>query len=121
MLGARATNQCMQCARIIVQAPDLWLAGRFSVGADRAKFMDAVWITVLGAILNAVIAAFIGGEIAGLVQLIAYLYLVKKYYETSWVSALIVSIVAVVILVVVMFGLTMIGFGLIGPGFYGGF
>ena len=48
---------------IIVQAPALWLAGRFIVGGEQAKFMDAVWITVLGTILNAVIAAFIGGEI----------------------------------------------------------
>ena len=106
---------------IIVQAPALWLAGRFIVGSDRAKFMDAVWITVLGAVLNAVIAAFIGGEIAGLVQLVAYLYLVKKYYETSWVSAFIISIVAVVILVVVILILSMLGIGLVGPSFYGGF
>ena len=106
---------------IIVQAPALWLAGRFIVGSDRAKFMDAVWITVLGAVLNAVIAAFIGGEIAGLVQLVAYLYLVKKYYETSWVSAFIISIVAVVIVVVVILILSMLGIGLVGPSFYGGF
>jgi len=106
---------------IIVQAPALWLAGRFIVGSDRAKFMDAVRITVLGAILNAVIGAFIGGEIAGLVQLVAYLYLVKKYYETSWGSAFIISIVAVIILIVVMFILTMVGIGITGPGFYGAF
>ena len=106
---------------IIVQAPALWLAGRFIVGSDRAKFMDAVWITVLGAILNAVIGAFIGGEIAGLVQLVAYLYLVKKYYETNWGSAFIISIVAVVIRIVVMFILVLMGFGFAGSGFYGAF
>ncbi len=101
---------------IIVQAPALWLAGRFIVGAYRAKFMDAVWITVIGSVLNAVIAMFIGGEIAGLVQLVAYLYLVTKYYETGWVKAFIVSILAVVILAVVMMGLAMIGIGL-GAGY----
>ena len=106
---------------VIVQTPALWLAGRFIVGADRAKFMDAVWITVLGMILNVVISMFIGGEIAGLVQLVAYLYLVKKYYETNWVNAAIVSIVAVVILVVATFILAMLGFGLLGPGYMGGF
>ena len=106
---------------IIVQAPALWIAGRIIVGADRAKFMDAVWITVLGSILNAVISMFIGGEIAGLIQLIAYLYLVKKYYETGWGSAAVIAIAAVVILVVVFFGLAMLGIGLGGPGFYGGF
>jgi hypothetical protein len=99
---------------IIVQAPALWLAGRFIVGAQKAKFMDAVWITVLGAILNAVITMFVGGEIAGLVQLLAYLYLVKKYYETGWVNAAIVSVVAVVILMLAMFALTTLGFGVVG-------
>jgi hypothetical protein len=106
---------------IIVQAPALWLAGRFIVGAEKAKFMDAIWITVLGAILNAVIGALIGGGIAGLAQLVAYLYLVKQYYETGWVNAAIVSIVAVVILFVVMFGLAMLGFGLLSPGYLGAF
>jgi ABC-type amino acid transport system permease subunit len=104
---------------VIVQAPSLWLAGRFIVGSDRAKFMDAVWITVLGAILNAVIGAFIGGEIAGLVQLFAYLYLVKNYYETSWLSSFIISIVAVIILILAIFILAMIGIGFAGPSLFG--
>jgi hypothetical protein len=104
---------------VIVQAPALWLAGRFIVGSDRAKFMDAVWITVLGAILNAVIAAFVGGGVAGLVQLVAYLYLVKNYYETSWVSAFVISIVAVVILVLAIFLLAVLGIGLAGPSLIG--
>jgi len=106
---------------LIVQAPALWLAGRFIVGSDRAKFMDAIWITVLGAILNAVIGAFIGGEIAGLVQFVTYLYLVRKYYETGWGSAFIISIVTVVILIGVMFILVMMGFGFAGPGLIGAF
>ena len=83
--------------------------------------MDTVWITVIGAILNAVIGAFVGGEIAGLVQFVAYLYLVKKYYETSCGSAFIISIVAVVILIVVMFILVMMGFGFAGPSLIGAF
>lgn len=104
---------------IFVQAPALWLAGRFIVGSEKAKFMDAVWITILGAVINAVIAAFIGGEIAGLVQLVAYLYLVKQYYETGWIQALIVSVLMVVILVVAVFALALVGVGIGGPGMYG--
>lgn len=104
---------------IFVQAPALWLAGRFIVGSEKAKFMDAVWITMLGAVINAVISAFIGGEIAGLVQLVAYLYLVKQYYETGWVQAAIVSVLMVVILVVAVFALALLGVGIGGPGMYG--
>ena len=53
--------------------------------------------------------------------MVAYLYLVRKYYETSWGSAFIISIVAVVILVVAIFVLAMLGVGIAGPGFYGAF
>ncbi|MBD3171766.1 hypothetical protein GF326_04785 [Candidatus Bathyarchaeota archaeon] len=104
---------------IFVQAPALWLAGRFIVGSEKAKFMDAVWITILGGVLNAVIAAFIGGEIAGLVQLVAYLYLVKQYYETGWVQAAIISVLMVVILVVAVFVLALIGVSIGDPSMYG--
>lgn len=104
---------------IFVQAPALWLAGRFIVGSEKAKFMDAVWITILGAVLNAVIAAFIGGEIAGLVQLVAYLYLVKQYYETGWIQAALISFLMVVILGVAVFVLSFIGVSIGGPIMYG--
>ncbi|MCJ7731065.1 hypothetical protein MUP51_02000, partial [Candidatus Bathyarchaeota archaeon] len=57
---------------ILIQAPVLWIAGRMIVGADRAKFMDAVMITIAAVIANAVIGAFLGQSIAGLVQLVVY-------------------------------------------------
>ena len=33
---------------IVILAPVLWIAGRLFVGKDKAKFMDALWIVVLG-------------------------------------------------------------------------
>ncbi len=101
----------------LVAAPFLWLAGKWIVGGQKAKFTDAVWIGILGAVVNAVIGSLVGGAVGSLAQLIAYLYLVKTYYETGWGNAIIISIVAVIIMAValvivgVLFGLSLGGYG----------
>ena len=68
---------------IIIQAPVLWIARRMIVGAERAKFMDAVTITIIAAIVNAISGALLGKNLAGFVQLVAYLFLIVKYYDTD--------------------------------------
>lgn len=103
----------------IITAPFLWLAGRWIVGGEKAKFMDAVWIGVLGTVLNVVIGAFVGGGVGALAQLVAYLYLVKKYYETGWGNAAIISILTVVLMVVLVAALVvLLGVDLGGLGLY---
>jgi len=102
----------------IVTAPFLWLAGKWIVGGDKARFMDAVWIGVLGTVLNAVIGEFVGDGIGPLAQFVAYLYLVKTYYETGWGNAVVISVLAVVIMAVVLIVLGMLlGISLGGAGF----
>jgi hypothetical protein len=102
----------------IVTAPFLWLAGKWIVGGDKARFMDAVWIGVLGTVVNAVIGEFVGGGVGPLAQLVAYLYLVKTYYETGWGNAVVISVLAVVIMAVVLIVLgTLLGISLGGAGF----
>ena len=102
----------------IVTAPFLWLAGKWIVGGDKARFMDAVWIGVLGTVVNSVIGEIIGGGVGPLAQLVAYLYLVKTYYETGWGNAVVISILTVVIMTVVLIILgTVLGISLGGAGF----
>ena len=96
---------------ILIQAPVLWIAGRMIVGADRAKFTDAVIITIVAVIANAVIGAFLGQSIAGLVQLVVYLYLIVRYYETDYVKAALVAIMNVVIGWVIVWVLLLLGIG----------
>ena len=93
----------------IIQAPILWISGRMIVGSDQAKFMDAVIIGALATTANVLLGNFIGVEVGGLAQLLIYLYLVTKYYETSWVKAAIVSVVNVVLGVVVVYALAVLG------------
>ena len=37
----------------IILSPVLWLSGKALVGAKKAKFLDAIWIVVLGTVINA--------------------------------------------------------------------
>ena len=93
----------------IVQAPILWISGRILVGTDQAKFMDAVWITALATTANIVLGSLIGSEVGGLVQLLIYLFLVSKYYETGWVKAAMIAVLNVVISAIIMWALLFLG------------
>jgi hypothetical protein len=99
----------------IITAPALWLAGKWMVGPRKAKFTDALWITVLGVVVNAILSELVSGGIGSLVQLVAYLYLVKTYYETDWVKAAIIAVAAVVLLVIVGVILSLLGFAILAP------
>ena len=55
-------------AKIIILAPALWLEGRALAGDD-AKFIDVVWIIILGTLVGAVISYFnfFGGGLVALI------------------------------------------------------
>lgn len=63
--------------------------------------MDAVKITTMFTLVNALIQVFIGAEVAGIVQIIAYLYVVRRYFETSWKNAGLIALLMVFINIVI--------------------
>ena len=100
-------------AGVIVTAPALWYAGKWRVGGEKAKFTDAVWITAAGVVLNSIIGAVLGTGLGSIVQLIAYLYLVKTYFDTDYVNAAIISFVSVLIMVAVGIVLGILGLAIL--------
>ncbi len=90
---------------IIIIAPVLWLAGRALVGKEKAKFTDAIWIIVIGTVIGAIMGAFSLGIIGFIIQLIIWLYLVKRFFDCGWLKALVISIVAIIIFVVIVIAL----------------
>ena len=100
-------------AGVIVTAPALWYAGKWRVGGEKAKFTDAVWITAAGVVLNSIIGAVLGTGLGSIVQLIAYLYLVKTYFDTDYVNAAIISFVSVLIMVAVGVVLGILGIAIL--------
>lgn len=104
---------------IIFVAPVLWLVGRALVGAQKAKFTDAIWIVALGIILGAVIGALLGGLLGGLVSLVVWLGLIKHFFDCGWLKALLIAIVAVVVFFIIAFVLAVLGILALGAMFGG--
>jgi hypothetical protein len=99
--------------KIIVLAPAFWLAGRVLAGKDKAKFIDSVWIVILGTLIGGIFSFFeIIGIIALVIQLIVWLGLVKHFFDTDWIRAFIISVLAIIIIIVVGFILGLIGIGI---------
>lgn len=98
---------------LIVSAPALWIVGRWRVGSEKAKLTDAIWISALSTIINAVIGSFVGGIIGSVAQFVVILYLIKQYYETDWVNALIISIIATLLVLFVFLALAITGIALL--------
>ena len=99
--------------KIIVLAPAFWLSGRALVGKEKAKFLDAVWIIILGTLVGGIFSYFeISGIIALLIQLVIWLGLVKHFFDTDWIKAFVISVLAIIILIVIGFILGLIGIGI---------
>jgi hypothetical protein len=96
----------------VVISPILWLSGRALVGKEKAKFADALWIAILGAIIGMVFGYFFVGIVAAIIQLIIWLALVKHFFDCGWLMALAISVVAVIIFAVIFILLGLLGFAL---------
>jgi len=97
----------------IIVAPVLWLAGRALAGKEKAKFTDAIWIVVLGAVIGAVVGAFSSGLIAAVIMFVIWLALIKHFFDCGWIMALAIAIIAVIIFIVIVAVLALIGIGLL--------
>ena len=65
-------------------------------------------------IANALIGVLVGRSIAGLAQLVVYLALIGKYYETDWLKAGVIAVVNTVLGWVILWVLiTFVGIGVI--------
>ncbi|MCJ7560773.1 hypothetical protein MUO79_09210 [Candidatus Bathyarchaeota archaeon] len=103
--------------RVIVLSPVLWIAGRILVGKEKAKFLDALWIVVLGTVIAEIFnAIFTQGILASIILLIIWLALVKHFFDCGWLKALAISIVAVLIFAVLVVLLEFIGLAAWGLG-----
>jgi hypothetical protein len=102
---------------VIIIAPILWLVGRSLVGKEKAKFSHAIWIVVLGIIINAVLGMFIQGTLGFIVTLIVWVALIKQFFQAGWGHAILIGIVAIIVLVIIVIVLVFLGFAaLVGLG-----
>jgi hypothetical protein len=101
---------------IIVLSPVFWISGRLLAGKEKAKGTDALWIVILGTVIQAALGYFLTGLIASLIVLVIWLALVKHFFDCGWLRALVISVVAILILAAIAVVLGIIGVEL---GFFG--
>ena len=95
---------------IIILSPVLWLVGRSMVGKQKAKFTDAIWIVVLGTVINAILGAYIHGVVGLAVTLIVWIALIHHFFDAGWGKSILIGVIAIIVLVVIVFILTLLGF-----------
>lgn len=98
---------------IVVMSLSLWLSGKLLVGSKKAKFTDAIWISVLGSIASYVVGYFGLGLLGALINLVIVLLLVKHFFDCGWIKALLIAIIAAIIFIVVVAILTILGIGVV--------
>ena len=85
-----------------------YLAGNVVVGRSRASFKDAFAISVLGTLVLIVCLSVFSLEVAIVLSLIAWLLLVKHYYETGFLGSIAVGLTSVIVAVVILFILSIL-------------
>ena len=57
---------------VVVQSLFVWLAGRAMVGAEKAKFTDAIWIVIIGSVISGILGGFNWGLIGTIISFVLY-------------------------------------------------
>jgi hypothetical protein len=85
-----------------------YLAGNVVVGRSRASFKDAFAISVLGTLVLIVCLSVFRLEVAMVLSLVAWLLLVRHYYETGILGSIAVGLTSVIVAAVILFILNML-------------
>jgi len=85
-----------------------YLAGAVVVGRSRASFKDAFAISVLGTLVLIVCLSVFRLEVAMVLSLVAWLLLVRHYYETGILGSIAVGLTSVFVAAVILFVLNML-------------
>lgn len=94
---------------IILLSPVLWISGRLLAGKDKARFLDALWIAILGTVIADLLGIFVVGIIATLIVLVIWVALIKHFFDCGWLKALAIGIVAIIVLAVIALILGLLG------------
>jgi len=85
-----------------------YLAGNVVVGRSRANFKDAFAISVLGTLVLIVCGSVFSLEVAMVLSLIAWLLLVRHYYETGILGSIAVGLTSVIVAAAILVVLDML-------------
>ena len=86
----------------------LYLAGNIVVGKTKAKIKDAFAISVLGTLVLIVCLSVFSLGVATVLSLIAWLLLVRHYYETGLLRSFAVGVTSVIVAVAILYFLSVL-------------
>lgn len=86
----------------IVLSIVFYLAGFVVVGKNRTSFKDAFAISVLGTLILIVGLSVFNLEVALIMSLVAYLLLVRYYYETGILGSIGVGLMSVIVAAIIL-------------------
>ena len=101
---------------IILLAPVLWISGRLLAGKEKARFLDALWIAILGTVIADLLGLIVVGTfglIVLLVVLVVWVALIKHFFDCGWLKALAIGIVAIIVLAVIAIILALLGIAIL--------
>ena len=99
---------------IIILAPVLWLVGRSLAGKEKAKGSDAVWIVILGVVLQSVVGALFSGILGLILTLLVWLILIHHFFDCGWLMALAIAVVTIIVFIIISIIIAVIlGLGLL--------
>ena len=85
----------------LFQAPALWYAGEKVLHIETVNFNKAAIITAVYTVINTILIGLMTFEEAGFFQILTYLYVVKRYFQTTWKQAVLVTLVMVSINIII--------------------
>ena len=85
-----------------------YLAGFVVVGRNRTSFKDAFAISVLGTLVLIVCLSVFSLEVALIMSLVAYLLLVRHYYETGILGSIGVGLTSVIVAAIILIVMDML-------------
>src|SRR3990170_993370 len=94
---------------IILLSPVLWISGRLLAGKGKARFIDALWIAILGTVIADLLGLIVVGIIATLIVFVIWVALIKHFFDCGWLKALAIGIVAIIMLAVIAIILGLLG------------
>lgn len=95
---------------VIFVSPVLWLSGKILVGGEKAKFTDALIITIFGIVIGAFVGSIFSGFIATISQFLIWLLTIRHLFDCRWLTAITISILSMIIFIVIGVVLNVIGF-----------
>jgi len=87
---------------IIVLAPVLWIVGRSLVGKEKARGSDAIWIVILGVVLQSVVGALFSGIVGFILTLLVWLVLIHHFFDCGWLMAFAIAVVTIIVFIVIL-------------------